>query len=90
VVAPEHPDPNIKAFLMVLQRLLVLALPVVNITDAVVRRRHVRVLVANRCSATKILCVRSQVHKILCTEKGHFEGYLVDILFSSSFIQKCT
>ena len=44
-------------------------------------------LVANRCSATKILCVRSRVHIILCTEKGRFEGYLVDILFSSSLFK---
>jgi hypothetical protein len=32
--------------LVVLQRSLVLTLPVVNVPDVVVRRRHVRVLVA--------------------------------------------
>ena len=44
-------------------------------------------LVSTRCSATKILCVRSRAHKILCTEKGRFEGYLVDILFISSLFK---
>ena len=44
-------------------------------------------LVATRYSATKILCVRSRVHKILCTEKGRFKGYLVDILFISSLFK---
>ena len=44
-------------------------------------------LVATRCSATRILCVRSRVHKILCTEKGRFEGYFDDILFYLFFIE---
>ena len=44
-------------------------------------------LVVTRCSATRILCVRSRVHKIFCTEKGRFEGYFDDILFISSLFK---
>ena len=39
-------DVDLESLLVVLQRSLVLTLPVVNVPDVVVRRRHVRVLVA--------------------------------------------
>ena len=48
--------------------------------------RHIRDARGHEVFGYENLCVR-RVHKILCTEKGRFEGYLVDILFISSLFK---
>jgi len=87
VVATIDAGLDIERFRVHFQRLLVLALFLVDNGDVVVRRRHVRDARGHEVFGYENLCVRSRVHKILCTEKGRFEGYLVDIRFISSLFK---
>ncbi len=79
-------DEDLESLLVVLQRSLVLTLAVVNTPEVSITHDHVRDARGHEVFGYENLCVR-RVHKILCTEKGRFEGYLVDILFSSSLFK---
>ena len=80
-------DVDLETLLVVLQRSLVLTLPVVNIPDVGVGRRHVRVLVAaytdlgfqNRLVDFKGLVVVALVlvdDSLVLSSRGHFQRVL--------------
>ena len=60
---------------------------VVNNPEASIALGHVRDARIHEVFGYENFMCSYRVHIILCTEKGRFEGYLVDILFISSLFK---